>query len=51
MSHSCSLLSDECFIVSDGFVKKCLDVFRKSSEVEAINMIKKGKRPDKLIKK
>ena len=45
------MLSDECFVCSDGYIKKCLEVFRKRSEVEAIELIKKGKRPDKLIKK
>ena len=28
-----------------------MDVFKRVSEVEAVNLIKKGKRPDKLVKK
>ena len=51
VSQSCHLLADECHVCSSGFLTKCMATFKRLSEAEAVKLIKKGKRPEKLIKK
>ena len=45
------LMPDETHLCSVAFLNKCVDVFSKRLEQEAIECVKKGLRPDKLLAK
>lgn len=45
----CRLMTDGSHLCSVSFLNKCLEIFVKRSEQEAVDCVKKGLRPDKLL--
>lgn len=45
------MMSDNSHVCSVNFLNKCLERFSKRSEQEAINCVKLGMRPEKLMNK
>ena len=41
-TQSCYLMEDESHICSSGYIKKCMETFKRPSEVKAVELIKKG---------
>lgn len=51
LDMKCRLMPDNSHLCSVNFLNKCLDRFSKRSEQEALQCVKKGMRPDKLLNK
>lgn len=49
LDRECRLMADESHICSVNYLNKCLDLFAKRSETEAIACVKRGARPEKLM--
>jgi len=50
LDQTCRLMPDQVHLCSAAFLNKCLEAFVKPSEDEAIKLIKKGQRPEKILK-
>lgn len=49
LDMECRLMADESHLCSVNYLNKCLDLFAKRSEQEAIACVKRGARPEKLM--